>query len=253
MANVSDIAPDGKPIPAWNPYDPWCDPADLRCAVCDRLYGVLVPDWRTGVMVHRHFCRFQTLDPHRVQVRTAPPETAEAVKQARGTDKVAHEHELRSPPPPCPTCRSADVDWSHEPKLYGARNLPIAPFAVCRNCHDEADHEHTAAVRAAEDERRRQREAEQRVRDHPTYVPDAARTIERAASSPSSNSIYVPKRPKDLTRWRAIWQKVKGEYRKGELSYAEMATWVKRLHPALDPSPDLIGNICRAGDAGLLD
>jgi hypothetical protein len=55
----------------------------------------------------------------------------------------------------------------------------------------------------------------------------------------------IPKQPKRLNDWKAVWRKVKGRW-KGGASYQELA----RLG---NVSPETIADIVKAGDAGLLD
>lgn len=63
---------------------------------------------------------------------------------------------------------------------------------------------------------------------------------------------HVPKRPKDLTRWRATWRQVRQDYEKAK-SYSFMVGWLSRNHPELECSVDTLADICRAGKAHLLD
>ena len=61
----------------------------------------------------------------------------------------------------------------------------------------------------------------------------------------------VPKRLKDLTRWRTTWPTVKSQYERGE-GYLEMARWLEKTHPKLAVSSDVLADIIRAGVAGKL-
>ena len=62
----------------------------------------------------------------------------------------------------------------------------------------------------------------------------------------------VPERGQDLRRWKRTWRVLKGkeEYLH---SYQEISKWLKKMHPNLAYSADIVADIIRAGDAGLLD
>jgi hypothetical protein len=70
--------------------------------------------------------------------------------------------------------------------------------------------------------------------------------------TPKTEGPRIPARLKDLTRWRATWDLIKGEYRRGK-DYSYIADWLSRSHQELKCSPDTIADICRSGDAGLLE
>jgi len=59
----------------------------------------------------------------------------------------------------------------------------------------------------------------------------------------------VPTRLSHKRRWQAIWLKVKPQV--GQMNYAAMADWVNKT-TILKVSPDVLAEIIRAGDAGLL-
>ena len=61
----------------------------------------------------------------------------------------------------------------------------------------------------------------------------------------------MPTRPADVRKWRAIWWKVKPELRRGK-RYTELAD-LFNTDDTLSPSPDLVADVIRAGEAGLLD
>ena len=83
------------------------------------------------------------------------------------------------------------------------------------------------------------------------YRPLKAVGVEPAAAQPRATkaelhgSPHVPTYPKRLPDWKAAWQRIKGERKRGS-SYKELAT-AARL------SPETVADIVKAGDAGLLD
>ena len=62
----------------------------------------------------------------------------------------------------------------------------------------------------------------------------------------------VPSRAADLRKWGATWSLVRGQVRNGS-SYEAMAAWLARLHRDLAYSPQVLADIVRAGQAGLLE
>ncbi len=61
----------------------------------------------------------------------------------------------------------------------------------------------------------------------------------------------VVTRPKDLARWHATWQAVKGMW--GKKSYPVMLGWLSSVHSELACAEKTLRDICMAGAAGLLD
>ncbi|GAF91345.1 unnamed protein product [marine sediment metagenome] len=62
----------------------------------------------------------------------------------------------------------------------------------------------------------------------------------------------VPKRGKDLRRWKNTWRVLKTK--EAQLgSYEKISKWLEKMHRPLAVSPDTVADIIRAGDAGLLD
>lgn len=62
----------------------------------------------------------------------------------------------------------------------------------------------------------------------------------------------VPKRGAPLRRWRATWLAI-GPLLKKATPYAKICDWLQKMHPELACSPDILADIIRAGEAGLLD
>jgi hypothetical protein len=66
------------------------------------------------------------------------------------------------------------------------------------------------------------------------------------------DGVRVPRRAKDLTRWRATWRAVKSQYEAGT-NYVDIVAWLSKVHPNLTVSTDVLADIIRAGVAGRLD
>jgi hypothetical protein len=78
---------------------------------------------------------------------------------------------------------------------------------------------------------------------------DVSQQVLPASTGPGAR---VPRRPKDLVRWHATWQKAKEQWQQGK-DYSEISAWLLRVHPNLRCSPETLADIVRAGHAGLLD
>lgn len=75
-------------------------------------------------------------------------------------------------------------------------------------------------------------------------------TDEKTSSAPQPR---VPGRGKDRRRWVATWRAIRPQVERGK-AYNEIATWLRKTHPAdLACSADILADIIRAGEAGLLD
>ncbi|HZU07164.1 MAG TPA: hypothetical protein VFB73_14455 [Chloroflexota bacterium] len=72
---------------------------------------------------------------------------------------------------------------------------------------------------------------------------------ERDAPAPR---VRVPRRLRDRVRWQATWHVVKAQWRQGRRLTA-IADWLARAHPELRCSADVLADIVRAGEAGVLD
>lgn len=79
------------------------------------------------------------------------------------------------------------------------------------------------------------------------YMPESWATPVAASNA----TPRVPTRPKDRARWQATWRAVRGMW--GDKSYPDMLQWLQRMHGELVCSERTLGDIGKAGDAGLLD
>ena len=64
--------------------------------------------------------------------------------------------------------------------------------------------------------------------------------------------VRVPNKPKVIARWYETWLKVKGEADRGRTN-RHISDWLRRVHPELKASPELVGDIIAAGRRGLLN
>lgn len=62
----------------------------------------------------------------------------------------------------------------------------------------------------------------------------------------------VPGRLRDLNKWRACWRKIKPEWKRGK-PYYEIRQWLNAQDSDLEYSEDVLAEIIKAGEAGLLD
>ncbi len=68
----------------------------------------------------------------------------------------------------------------------------------------------------------------------------------------AAKSPRVPKQQKRLNEWRAIWRKIKPEWRRGR-EYYEIRQWLHAQDTKLERSEDILAEIIAAGEAGRLD
>jgi hypothetical protein len=64
--------------------------------------------------------------------------------------------------------------------------------------------------------------------------------------------IRVPTKPTHLKHWREIWRTVRGMWNTTQ-NYTEITNWLNKAHPSLHCSAELMADIIKAGEAGLLD
>ena len=71
---------------------------------------------------------------------------------------------------------------------------------------------------------------------------------------PAAKSPRVPVRPRDKQKWRRCWALIKGQWQQCK-NYEQISGWLARMHKEekLDYSPDIVADIIKAGEAGLLD
>jgi len=77
-------------------------------------------------------------------------------------------------------------------------------------------------------------------------------SIKYVTSLSSKKEPRVPTRPADRRRWKATWKHIKGLVKQGK-SYVEISKWLTDRHKELACSPDIVADIVRAGEAGVLD
>lgn len=71
--------------------------------------------------------------------------------------------------------------------------------------------------------------------------------------SASQHTPRVPKYAKVKRRWVATWKLVKPRIGSGDWSTIQTIDWLERSHPRLKVSEEILSDIIRAGEFGLLD
>ena len=62
----------------------------------------------------------------------------------------------------------------------------------------------------------------------------------------------VPTKTSVVKRWRETWRSVKGMWNTTQ-NYTEITGWHNKVHPKLKCSVEVMADIIKAGEAGLLD